>query len=278
MIVFTDKTGQLANQLFEFSTFIANARENNTGLVHLFFNGYRQYFTGPVAENTLPGIKTSLGSPLADKVARKLLTLRATHTLASALKLLLHGSDNQPYDIHAVNSGGRILLKKGAWFTDFESFYKHQEAIKAYFSPVAEHANRVDAFIKQCRQKHDLLIGVHIRKGDYKDFLGGQFYFSQEVYADKVLQAARLFPGRNVGIVVCSNENTDPAWFSPLTAYPGPGHFIEDLYTLAECDYILGPPSTYSMWASFYGNKPLLKIRTADQVITREEFKIDYGY
>jgi hypothetical protein len=36
----------------------------------------------------------------------------------------------------------------------------------------------------------------------------------------------------------------------------GPGHFIEDLYALASCDYIIGPPSTFSQWASFYGNVP----------------------
>lgn len=37
MIIFTDKTGQLGNQLFEFSTFITNSLENNTILVNLFF-------------------------------------------------------------------------------------------------------------------------------------------------------------------------------------------------------------------------------------------------
>jgi len=32
---------------------------------------------------------------------------------------------------------------------------------------------------------------------------------------------------------------------------------VEDLYALAECDYIIGPPSTYTLWASFYGDTPL---------------------
>ena len=37
---------------------------------------------------------------------------------------------------------------------------------------------------------------------------------------------------------------------------PGPGTEIGDLYSLAACDYIIGPPSTYTQWASFYGQVP----------------------
>lgn len=58
----------------------------------------------------------------------------------------------------------------------------------------------------------------------------------------------------------------------------GLGHFIEDMYTLAECDYIFGPPSTYTMWASFYGKRPLQKIREKNQRIDFDKFELDYGY
>ncbi|MEA5612883.1 hypothetical protein VB671_09130 [Nodularia spumigena UHCC 0040] len=32
---------------------------------------------------------------------------------------------------------------------------------------------------------------------------------------------------------------------------------VIDLYTLSKCDYIVGPVSTFSEWAAFYGNKLL---------------------
>ncbi len=51
-------------------------------------------------------------------------------------------------------------------------------------------------------------------------------------------------------------------------------HFITDLYTLAQCDYIIGPPSTYSMWASFYGNVPLLKIFSAVEEMSLVKFEV----
>ena len=49
---------------------------------------------------------------------------------------------------------------------------------------------------------------------------------------------------------------------------------IEDLYALSLCDYILGPPSTFSMWASFYGKKPLRIVSYKDEAISLHEFKI----
>ncbi|MFN5837557.1 MAG: hypothetical protein ACK47J_12755, partial [Pseudanabaena sp.] len=49
---------------------------------------------------------------------------------------------------------------------------------------------------------------------------------------------------------------------------------IEDLYSMAKCDYLIGPPSTYSMWASFYGMVPLLHIYDKHQIINLKDFLI----
>ena len=50
-------------------------------------------------------------------------------------------------------------------------------------------------------------------------------------------------------------------------------HFITDLYCMASCDGIIGPPSTFSQWASFYGKVPLSFIFTKDDVIQLREYK-----
>jgi hypothetical protein len=41
----------------------------------------------------------------------------------------------------------------------------------------------------------------------------------------------------------------------------GPGDPAEDLFSLAACDYIMGPSSTFTIWASFYGDVPLFMIK-----------------
>ena len=86
--------------------------------------------------------------------------------------------------------------------------------------------------------------------------------------------AAPLFPGKKVGFIVCSN--VAQSIMDPLlpVVYPGPGQPVEDLYALAACDYIIGPPSTFSRWASFYGKTPLWEMRDADSSPKLEEFEI----
>ncbi len=277
MIIFTDKTGQLGNQLFEFSTFIANALENNSGLLNLFFTDYKEYFVGPTSNHVLPLVKTSLGNQVTDKLIRKLIQSSQVKRLGGSFNRLLRGN-GKPLDIHQINSRGKLLLKDGYWFTDYKNFYRYEKQIRSYFTPLNKYTDNITQFISKCRLNHDILIGIHIRKGDYKEFLGGEFYFEEEVYLDKALQIAKLFPDKKVAFIICSNENVDASAFKPLTVYTGLGHFIEDMYTLAQCDYIVGPPSTYTMWASFYGNKPLCKIFQRNQVINIEDFKRDYGY
>jgi hypothetical protein len=49
---------------------------------------------------------------------------------------------------------------------------------------------------------------------------------------------------------------------------------VGDLFALAECDYVLGPLSTFSQWASFHGNKPLLQLRDKNTRVERERFRV----
>jgi hypothetical protein len=45
-----------------------------------------------------------------------------------------------------------------------------------------------------------------------------------------------------------------------LDVHPGPGHLVADLAALSGCDWLLGPPSSFSAWAAFAGNRPLLVV------------------
>lgn len=270
MIIFTDNTGQLGNQLFEFSTFIANALKNDTGIINLYFEKYRHYFEG--SANNQKQIRVTYNSKKIDSVFRQF--FQAMKKLPG---IRING-EGKPFDISGLNTRNRIKLKEGSWFTDFDDFYRYQSDIKKYFTPVQSHQDNIGRLISGCRKNCDVLVGIHIRGGDYKDFLGGQFYFERSVYYEKMKQIEFLFSGQKVGFLVCSNEHIDHSEFKGLKTFQANNHFIEDMYSLAECDYILGPPSTYTMWASFYGNRPLQKLRTRDQIITKENFVMDYGY
>ena len=69
-------------------------------------------------------------------------------------------------------------------------------------------------------------------------------------------------PGKQVGFIIFSDENfrDQRDIFRGFSVHFGSGHVIEDLYALAQVDYIIAPPSTYSNWAAFYGQVPIYQV------------------
>ena len=85
-------------------------------------------------------------------------------------------------------------------------------------------------------------------------------------------ELAGQFPGCKVSFLVASNEPRSASEFPGLSVGFSTGVPIEDMYALAECDYIMGPVSSFTQWASFYGNKPLRHLRERDMRLEREHF------
>jgi len=72
------------------------------------------------------------------------------------------------------------------------------------------------------------------------------------------------------------NRQSIESEFPGLSAGFSTGVPVEDMYALAECDYIIGPVSSFTQWASFYGNKPLFHLTDLDGHVERERFRVSY--
>ncbi len=133
-----------------------------------------------------------------------------------------------------------------------------KRAMKQIFSPHKNIIEKVDSAFDSDNRGQDITIGVHIRRGDYKSWLNGRYYFSFEIYRDVCERIKSEFPGRKCRFFISSAEAVDPEIF-PESEYFSleNGSSAEDLYALSKCDYIIGPPSTFSRWAAFYGDKPI---------------------
>jgi hypothetical protein len=83
-----------------------------------------------------------------------------------------------------------------------------------------------------------------------------------------------LHPDRRVRYLICSDEQRPPSAFAPHCVTQGSGNAIEDLYALAGCDLLVGPPSTFSMWASFYSERPLYIMRRPNAPIALADFEV----
>ena len=152
----------------------------------------------------------------------------------------------------------KVVLTMGWLFRDNAATLRHAEMLRELLRPTETHRREAESAASRARQEADMLVGVHIRHGDYKTFLGGRYYYSLEQYRGFMEQMRDLLPERRVAFLICSDAKHDLAAFGDLDVHPGPGRLASDLLALSHCDYIIGPRSTYSYWASFYGNRPLL--------------------
>ena len=171
-----------------------------------------------------------------------------------------------------------ILYLDGWNFRDVPGFRAAAAAVKAFLTPLAAHRVAIERCHSHARKRGDVLVGVHIRRGDYATHQSGQFFFEWSDYARVMTEIARALLPRRVVFLVCSNEQLDPVIEGRGDVVRGPGQAVEDMYALARCDLIVGPPSTFSGWASFFGDVPLLQVRTRDQPIVLDGVRPIYPF
>lgn len=153
-------------------------------------------------------------------------------------------------------AGGSAIFTDWTKFAKPELLYKHYSLIKEYFDFKYEHKEKCLQCLKN--QKGRVLVAVHLRKVDYREWHGGKYYFNDAEY---ILMMKKLYEENpDIQFYVFSNEQIDEEVFKetnlPVSIMRGTA--MEDLCCMSLCDYIVGPPSTYSAWAGYIGNKKLL--------------------
>ena len=279
------KTGDnygLCNRLFPFANLIAASLEYGYRIRHAAFDEFTDYFEG-TAGQAVPEFPRgnycpwggARGFRLRSKILRKL-HLETSVSLGSSEIMDLGSPEFQ-------KSLTRTTTQlNGLYYFDPVAFTKHQREVREFFRLVEPLRSQVEHTVQICREKGDFLIGVHIRHGDYETFANGMMFYSIEQYASLMQLTMDLFPGRNVTFLICSNVSVALEPFRGLSVSLAPGHPAVDLYSLAECDAIIGSPSTFSEWASFYGCVPRYQHRLKDylrrsipwQGVALQDFKV----
>ncbi len=290
-LVIADKNGQLGNRLVLFTNFLGNAIEKKYGICNPYFDEFREYFE--CAKNNQYDdlrIRTRfVKSQKLNALLSKILT-KTTGLLFRILKVTPFYRVLRIYDQHDKNwkeysfynlegpefekaLDRKIIIVQGWSFRSWNLVQKHAEKIRPLFQPSEPYKSKIAEHLKSNRKNTELLIGVHIRKGDYKTFADGAYYYENEDYLKWMKQVnENIFPNKKIRYMICSNEKLSPELFPGLDVCFGPGHFIEDLFCLAGCDYLMGPPSTFSQWASFYGNVPLAILTSKNILLQEKEF------
>lgn len=278
-----DQAG-LGNQLFVYAHMLAFAMAHRVRLLNPSFREHAAYFVKGTA-GQLGGWRPRWSPvPLRRQVAQAEHLCRSagetsgTWADARRRRILDIGWDRflplgDPVFLALAARRG-MLVCQGFQFRDEPNFSACADAVRAEFRLAEPYRLNVDGVLQAARRGSDVLIGVHVRGGDYARHLGGRYLYPVARYAEMMRHVAGLVPGRRVRFLVTSGEKPDPAVFTGLDVCFSTGQRVEDLYALAGCDYLFGPPSAYSMWASYWGGARLYRMADPGRLPSLDDFSI----
>ena len=282
MLIISAKSGQLGNRLLLFANFIAWAIEHNFTVLNPAFEEYAEFFVGTAGDFLCcypPPYFTAAGNNFVRSKYYQFIKYLSNKKILKTQEITRKKpfswtkyQENEKINRSSIICFQGWLFRDGWFVEDVPKLHKYADEIRAYFTPLERYTINVDRLILNVKKNSDLIVGIHIRQGDYAQHQKGRYFYTTQQYIEVMNSAVRLFKGKNIKFLICSNLQENPKLFNKFNCKFGSGNLIEDMYALAECDYIVGPPSSYTMWASFYGNKPLYMIRNVNKTIDLKDF------
>jgi hypothetical protein len=276
MLIVCSKEGQLCNRLYHFSHIASFAKENNELLWYPYINEYSKFFNILQTDELKKNKIIIYSNPLLKivlKVIRWLL-IRIPNT-----KLMIFNDSENEINLNLYKGDTRRIIFISGWLIrDNVSFEKNTKFIKNILKFNDNIVQKSIEKITNIKNSNTLLIGVHVRRGDYESFQGGKFFYDANTYKDKMQQLKNLFSNekKNIHFLISTNDINflikNMIYGHDITLNNGSEE--SDLYCLSQCDLIIGPPSTFSAWASYYGSVPLLYITHESQIIQKSDFKL----
>ena len=266
---------------------IAAAAESGATVFFPGFVDYAHFFSGP-SRGIAPRYPVPTRSHAWPRVVRGLFYPVGLNALRLAKRGLLLGIPwfetrwdvsqmvdiGQPAFLELISD--RLVLCGGFFYRSVPLLEKHAKLVRAYFTPSSEFAAYASKIERDIRRPGERIVGVHIRRRDYRVFKGGIYFYELDVFAAYMRRIGELLNGP-CRFVICCEEPFDPFIFADFDVTFGPGDLIGDLLTLSSCDLIVGPPSTFSGWASFSHSIPRHFIRSADPAHIEKLQLADFG-
>jgi hypothetical protein len=270
-MIFARDKSQMCNNLLQYAHVYAWGRAHGRKVISMRFSYKYQYFK--ICHTNLTGFGWYLLAKYA--AALKLLpTASFKHAdcdqKALEQKMLKHR--------HIVVSGWNVRF--------YDHFLKYRDEICDLFRIDEQYTLPVDEAMKAAEAgEKGVRLGVHIRRGDYAQWQYGKYCFSDEVYARHINWFATLHPEETIHVYLSTNDpevsaETYQQLCPKVKIHLLQGSAPEDLYMLSACDYVMGPPSTFSLVAAMYRDIPLYRMDGEDEkLMTAEGFrKFDYWF
>ena len=279
-----NRTGRLGNRLFSRAHVYAAALELNETVIDWGLIDSKEFFPKVGATNIpIYPLKRNGNHPI---LPNNLLTKNKTLSLINFLRPRNTGQMgifwNQSWgkgnseDVRLdslrfkdFNSKNKIIFLNGFKLICPDLVKKHRIEICKYFQLPLSYLDKWKFLINSFRENYSSIIGLHIRHGDFKTAMRGEYYLTSKEYA-QIIHNRLQIEFRNSLFIIFSDERfiKQSDWedlkssFNFTNIILSNGTILDDLCGLMHCDKIIGPmTSTFSRWPAFAGNKEWAGLR-----------------
>jgi hypothetical protein len=178
-----------------------------------------------------------------------------------------------------INSHKNVLVK--GWHVRYPELYlKYLDEIRELFAFDRVIHKVVDKKLAPYQQS--IKLGVHIRRGDYKTFFNGRYFYTDEQYLHAINEFIRLQKekdsSKRIDVFICGNDpKLNKKFYKEALGenvhFPN-GTGEEDMYLFSQCDYLIGAPSSYTLIASMYKDSTKLYwIKDSQKKLSETDFE-----
>jgi len=278
MIIISDLRGQLCNRIFLTAYGLSLAESTGQRFYDFSLNEYARLFPATRRNKWIEPFYKLLRYALRAVV--KTLWVLPGHPFVIDVTYENSGecSPGNPDFIARIKRRRLTFFRVNGYFDLSKIVFPPTEIIRETFTPDPEILRVAEEHARLAKDGADVLIAVHIRRGDYDIHLDGRHYYPIEFYREAMDRVASFFTGKRIAFLLCSNVPLPMELFAPYQVMTGPGTQLGDLFCMAECDYLLGPPSTFSLWAAYYKRKPIYQMFRKEAPKSLEEFMVPDGH
>jgi len=220
----------------------------------------------------------NLKETIACKLIRRIVSFLVAHSIIHDFNF---ETPREAVKTKVIIKSFNIQFIKGWYFTryphileKYRPYFQKKYALPQYVykdNPIYKKIKRLDT------NKY-AIVGIHIRRGDYKLFFDGKFYYTDDVYLKKMEEVETELEkkyDKKAFFIIFSNENTS---IKPLqNRIISKNTWYIDQFLMMCCHYLIGPPSSFTLWASYLGKVPLFHIEDTQCTINIDSLNIYTG-
>ena len=275
MIILAMRYGNHSNRLFQNLHFEAFCKENDIEYINPTFYTMRKFYCEPC--KTLKGYKgilpliSSFTNNFILRVIKKLQLMNIT-----SFDSELNNNENllipPPQHIQM-----RDMFVSGWYFRVPDLLKKHQDYFIKKYALKSEYYANNEMYKKFVALKNEgiFIIGVHIRRGDYKYWGNGRYYFDDNTYLkymQNLKSEVKNIYNKESLFIIFSNEKIVIKEAPDIILSKNKWYI--DQFIMSQCDLLIGPPSTFTSWASYMGNVKRFWIENDSGEISIDKFTV----